>query len=213
MYRFEKTTVKRGDIYWIKPSPYRNNGEHNIQKERPAIIVSNDTINARRYTYEVIYLTTTPRYEHPENCTIRSSAIISTALCGQISTASSEQIGKYIGTCSKAEMETLDACMTISLGINEAIQTGQWSPVKTAETAGPVVTTTAYTMIDPEEEEEYSEEDQDYIEELEANVRHLNEENVRLRIALEKAGHGEEIIRSLYNELLARAFDRSEKVL
>ena len=46
---------KRGDIYWITPSPYTDGGEHTIRSNRPAIIVSADRINRLHYNYEVVY--------------------------------------------------------------------------------------------------------------------------------------------------------------
>lgn len=122
-YQAEKPT--RGDIYWIQPSQYRNNGTNTMRAGRPGIIVSRDELNENEFTYEIVYLTTTPKKDFPEHCTIRSSQKPSIAMCDQITTVSVEQLGSYIGTVTADEMASIELCMMISLGLN-----GQESPKK-----------------------------------------------------------------------------------
>lgn len=110
--------VKRGDIYWINPSPYKGNGDHVQRAGRPGVIVSNNSINDTGNTYEVVMLTTAPKRHVKEHCTIRSSYKTSIALCEQIQTISSEQLGRYVGTCSLQEMETINRCIMISLDLD-----------------------------------------------------------------------------------------------
>lgn len=111
--------VERGEIYWIEPSVWKDTGEHGIKKRRPAIIVSSDAINNRDWTYEVVYLTTQPKRDEVTHVAVRSGITISTALCEQISTISSEQIGDYVGTCTDAELASIDAALMISLGMDD----------------------------------------------------------------------------------------------
>lgn len=48
-------SVKRGDIYYIE----RNKSVgHEMRAGRPAVIVSNDALNCKLNTVEVVYLTT-----------------------------------------------------------------------------------------------------------------------------------------------------------
>jgi mRNA interferase MazF len=109
--------MNRGEIYWIKPSPYREAIGHVQRAGRPGVIVSSDEINGKGYTYEIVYLTTQPKRDLPTHCTIRSSQEISTALCEQIQTVSSEQLGNQLGTCTQEEMQAINTCMEISLGL------------------------------------------------------------------------------------------------
>lgn len=118
MNKFQAEKPTRGDIYWIQPSPYRGNGQNTLRAGRPGIIVSNDTLNDNEFNYEVVYLTTTPKNDFPEHCTIRSSQKVSTAMCDQIQTVSHEQIGSYIGTVTADEMANIERCMMISLGLD-----------------------------------------------------------------------------------------------
>lgn len=109
--------IKRGEIYWINRNPYRDSVGHVQRAERPAIIVSNDNINKTGYTHEIVYLTASPKVDRNTHVTIRSANKPSTALCEQVQTISSEQIGSYIGSCTKEEMEAVDRCMMTSLGL------------------------------------------------------------------------------------------------
>lgn len=110
--------IKRGQIYWINPNPYRGTGDHVQQSSRPGIIVSCDEINEKFWAFEIVYLTTAPKRDYPTNCTIRSSNRVSTALCDQVQTVSCEQIGHYIGSCTRQEMEAVERCIMTSLGLD-----------------------------------------------------------------------------------------------
>jgi mRNA interferase MazF len=111
--------VKRGDIYWITANPYRSTIGSVQKPARPAIIVSNDANNACAYTLEVVYLTSKPKKPLPTHCTITSAEKTSIALCEQVQTVSNEQIGDYVGHCTDEEMEQIDRCIAISLGLPE----------------------------------------------------------------------------------------------
>ena len=111
---------KRGEIYWIKRNTNRQPIGSVIWQDRPAVVVSNDGINAGRGTVEVVYLTTSPKKDAPEHCTIRSTGTPSTVLCEQISTIDKSQLSKYVGTVTDQERQIIDACLAMSLGLEEA---------------------------------------------------------------------------------------------
>lgn len=115
--------IKRGDIYWIELGKYRPAVGHVQKPGRPAIIVSNDTNNARSKTFEVVYLTGKPKKDIPTHCTIQSAQIPSTALCEQVTTVSDEQLRDYIGHCTETEMAEIDRCIAISLGLPDYNET------------------------------------------------------------------------------------------
>ena len=110
-------TPKRGDIYFINPNPHRPTVGSMEWTGRPAVIVSSNETNARNNTYEVVYMTTTPRENVPEHCTIKSSKMPSTMLCEQITTIDRSQLGKRLGRVTDEEMESIEDCLLISLGI------------------------------------------------------------------------------------------------
>lgn len=105
--------ITRGQIYWIKPSEFREAIGHVQRANRPGVVVSTHN----KYAIEIVYLTTQPKTDLPTHCTIRSSNRTSTALCEQIQTVSTEQIGEYIGAVTVQEMAAIERCMMTSLGL------------------------------------------------------------------------------------------------
>lgn len=107
--------MKRGEIYYIQR---RDTFGSEITKARPAIVVSNDALNATSGTVEVVFLTTQPKKDLPTHVTIRSTGVESTALCEQISTVSTLLVGNLCGVCTEQEMGAVSAAMLASLGIS-----------------------------------------------------------------------------------------------
>lgn len=112
------SNIKRGEIYWISASPYRESIGHVQRANRPGIIVSSDNINKGITIHTVVYLTTTPRIQIPTHCIIRSAEQTSTALCEQITTVDETQIGNYIGKVTDEEMVTIENCLRIVLDLD-----------------------------------------------------------------------------------------------
>lgn len=181
MNSYSSYTIERGEIFWISPGDFERGGENTIRSDRPAIIVSNDEINTKAFNYEVVFLTTKPKKDEKTHVTIRSSNKTSTALCEQITTVSAEQIGKYIGTCTDEEMDMIDTCLQLSLGLE--------TPVPAS------YTTSASTMVEPEPEEDEEWDDKD-------------EEIYRLQEELTRARTEADILRKMYNELLDKTLQR-----
>ena len=106
--------MKRGDIYFIANT---NNCGAEIGKSRPAVIVSNDTLNATSDVVEVVYLTTQPKREMFTHVEINATGRPSTVLCEQISAVSKSRVGDFCGRCSERNMADIDRALTASLGL------------------------------------------------------------------------------------------------
>jgi mRNA interferase MazF len=106
--------MKRGDIYFIANT---NNCGAEIGKSRPAVIVSNDTLNATSDVVEVVYLTTQPKREMFTHVEINATGRQSTVLCEQISAVSKSRVGDFCGRCSERNMADIDRALTASLGL------------------------------------------------------------------------------------------------
>lgn len=107
--------MKRGDIYWISNE---NADGDMIQKNRPAVLVSNDALNETSGVVEVVYLTLSPKKDMPTHCTIMQNNRLSTALCEQITTVNKTQLNKWCGMVTDQEMKMIDECIMRSLGLN-----------------------------------------------------------------------------------------------
>ncbi len=110
-----KKIIKRGEIYYIEHANTVMGSEQ--RAGRPAVVVSNDRLNATSTVVEVVYLTSQAKYDQPTHVTVRSSERESTALCEQIHSVSAERVGDYLGECTAAEMQQIDTALLISLGI------------------------------------------------------------------------------------------------
>lgn len=108
--------MRRGEIYYIDRR--RDAVGSEIQKARPAVIVSSDRLNAASATLTVVYLTTQPKKEQATHVEIVSTGRRSTALCETIDNVSTLLVGDYCGTCSAEEMQAIDAALMASLDLS-----------------------------------------------------------------------------------------------
>ena len=108
--------MKRGEIYYIKSTHQEEGSEQ--RADRPAVIVSNNKNNEHSETVEVVYMTTKPKHDLPTHVFTRSALSPSTILCEQICTVSKQRVDTLIGKLTDSEMQTVDAALAISLGID-----------------------------------------------------------------------------------------------
>jgi mRNA interferase MazF len=106
--------IKRGDIFYISRTPVIG---HEQFSGRPAIVVSCNANNKHCETVEIVYLTTQPKADLPTHVMIRSAKFQSTALCEQVTTVSTSRLGDYCGSCTREEMEEVNAAIMVSLGL------------------------------------------------------------------------------------------------
>ena len=106
--------MKRGEVYFVA---HRQTVGSEMAKGRPAIIVSNNILNATSSVVEVVFLTTKPKKEMPTHVIINATGVPSIACCEQISTVSMLLIGSYCGRCTEEEMHDIDCALMKSLGL------------------------------------------------------------------------------------------------
>lgn len=107
---------KRGSIFYIRDTRQSIGSEQ--KADRTAVIVSNDANNKHSGVYEVVYMTTQPKTDLPTHFITTSALRPSTVLCEQISSVYEDRIGEWIGTLTPEEMEKLDECLAISIGLD-----------------------------------------------------------------------------------------------
>ena len=124
--------ILRGEIYYVA-IPYATG--HEMEKDRPAIVVSCEELNQTSPCVAVVMCSASPKKELPEHITIRTTPVVSTALCEHIYTVDKSRLGKFVGRCTKAEIAALD------IGIMSALALGAYDlarPVEAATEAHPV---------------------------------------------------------------------------
>lgn len=108
--------IKRGEMYYIHKRYVTGN---EMASGRPAIIVSNDEINSKRESLEVIFLTTKPQNISPVHVVILSTGQTSTAICEKVSTIDASFLGEYIAMCTPGEMRQIDEAIIRSLNLEK----------------------------------------------------------------------------------------------
>lgn len=103
--------IRRGEIFYIARGGATNGSEQFA--DRPAVVVSNDENNKHSGVIEVVYMTTQPKTDLPTHVTIRSTGRISTVLCEQVSSVSTDRVNNYIGQVSEQEMKNIDIALMI----------------------------------------------------------------------------------------------------
>ena len=87
--------------------------------------MSNNKNNENSNVIEIVYMTTQPKTDLPTHVTVRSTGRISTVLCEQVYSVSTERVGTYIGECTDKEMENIDIALMISLQLDGNMKTSK----------------------------------------------------------------------------------------
>lgn len=124
-------TIKRGDIFYVERDEPEIGSEQ--RAGRPAIIVSNNAQNSTSDVVQVVYLTTKPKTDLPTHVTIRSTNMVSIALCEQITPVDISRLGDWKCSCTESEMAAIDAALATSLALD--LRFKQPTPTPTITTA------------------------------------------------------------------------------
>ena len=108
------TEIKRGEIYYIE-IPHATG--HEMEKTRPGIVVSCDELNRTSQCVAVVMCSASSKRELPEHITIRSTPVVSAAMCEHIYTVDKSRVSRFLGSCTKAEMAALEIGMMSAFGM------------------------------------------------------------------------------------------------
>jgi mRNA interferase MazF len=106
--------LKRGDVYWIAFDPSVG-GE--IQKTRPAVIVSNDAANAALNRTLVVPISSQISRIYPGEALIQLNGETRKAMADQLTTASKQRFRSRLGTLSPDDMTKIESAVLLQLGI------------------------------------------------------------------------------------------------
>lgn len=118
--------IRRGDIYYID-IPYATG--HEMEKDRPGIVVSCDALNETSPCVNVVFCSASSKRELPEHITIRSTPLPSTALCEHIYTVDKSRIVKLVGRATAAEIEMVNIGIMSGLNLGKTELASPCEPV------------------------------------------------------------------------------------
>lgn len=106
--------MKRGEVWWVNFDPSIGS---EIQKKRPAIIVSNDSSNEHLERLQVIPLTTRIDRLYPSEAYVTLNGQKRKAMADQLTTVSKQRVDNRIGRISDDDMRLVDEAIRVQLGL------------------------------------------------------------------------------------------------
>ncbi len=106
--------MKRGEVYWVSFDPAKG-GE--IQKTRPAVIVSNDHANAFLNRVQVVPITSNTTKAFPSEALITVNGRVGKAAADQIRTVSKQRLTEKIGALTSEDMDKVELAILVQLGM------------------------------------------------------------------------------------------------
>ena len=106
--------MKRGEVWWINFDPSVG-GE--IQKKRPAVIISNDASNKYLNRLQVVPLTSKIDRVYPSEALVTFNEQQSKAMADQLTTVSKLRLLNQVGKLSYEDMQKVGRVVKLQLGL------------------------------------------------------------------------------------------------
>lgn len=107
--------VKRGEVWWID---FNNSIAGEIQKARPAVIISNDYANQYSNRVQIIPLTSKIEKCYPCETYVLMGDQKSKAMADQIMTVSKNRLKSKITTISDKDMRSIERVIKVQLSLH-----------------------------------------------------------------------------------------------
>lgn len=107
----------RGEVWWVNFDPSLG-GE--MQKTRPAVIVSNNASNRTLNRIQVVPITSRTDRVYPCEALITLNGDARKAMADQIATVSKLRLSQRVGALSDSDVLLVDAAIRVQLGLNSA---------------------------------------------------------------------------------------------
>ena len=107
--------MKRGEVYWLAFDPSVGS---EIQKTRPAVIVSNDAANQALNRTLVVPLSAQTARVYPGEALVDLNGEPRKAMADQLTTASKQRFRSRLGQISSQDMERIENAILLQLGMN-----------------------------------------------------------------------------------------------
>ena len=98
--------IERGQVWWVDFDPTRG---AEMQKQRPAVVLTANAVNRARQTVVVIPLSTGPVPRPPVIVATPSGGTSSVAVCDQLRAVDKARLSRLAGRLSRQDMRAIEA--------------------------------------------------------------------------------------------------------
>ena len=106
--------MQRGEVWWVNFAPSVG-GE--IQKERPAVIVSNNIANRLLNRVQVVPLTSKIDRLYPSEAYVMVNQVQHKAMADQLTTVSKQRLKNQMGKLDRADIQAIERVIRIQLDL------------------------------------------------------------------------------------------------
>jgi mRNA interferase MazF len=106
--------MKRGEVWWVRFDPAIGS---EVQKTRPAVIVSNDAANRNLSRVIVMPLTSSTARVYPGEALVSIAGQQSKVMADQIMAADKTRLTQQAGSLSKADMLAVEDAIRVQLAL------------------------------------------------------------------------------------------------
>ena len=107
--------MKRGEVWWVNFDPSIG-GE--IQKQRPAVIISNNASNKHLNRLQVVPLTSNVDSLYPSEAQVLLNGTPNKAMADQLTTVSKLRLNNLIGKLSHSDMQLVEQAIKTQLDLS-----------------------------------------------------------------------------------------------
>jgi mRNA interferase MazF len=106
--------IERGEVYWVA---FDSSLGEEIQKTRPAIVLSNNAANLALKRVQVVPITSKTHRLYPGEALIDLRGEKRKAIASQLATASRLRFGAKLGSLGAEDMARVEAAVAVQLGL------------------------------------------------------------------------------------------------